>query len=41
MNRIAKRINDRMDLCGFSAAAQPDMLVVLAIYSPFFAPALA
>jgi hypothetical protein len=30
-----------MDFCGFSASAQANMLVVFAVYSPFFAPALA
>ena len=40
VNRIAKTIYNSMNLGRLSAAAGSNKLVVLAVYSPFLAPAL-
>ena len=40
MNRVPKTIHDYVDFCGFSASTDPDMLIDIAVFSPFFAPAL-
>ena len=40
INRIAKTIYNSMNLGCLSAATGSDKLVVLAVYSPFLAPAL-
>lgn len=40
MNGIAQAVYNCMNFSGFSTAANTDMLVILSIYSPFFAPAL-
>ena len=38
--RVSQPVYDRMDFCGLSAPAVPDILVIFRIYCPFFAPAL-